>query len=410
MLDLAELLRTCGHKVGFFSTKGQNTLPTLYEKYFIPEIDLRAPKNPWQKIKMVEHILYSIPAARNLKKLLTDFKPEVAHLHNIYYHISPSILPVLKKNKIPTVMTLHDYKLLSPNYQLFSRGKIDESSTGGHYFNCVKNRCVFNSFWPSLAGSYEAWFNAKKYINAIDLFISPSRFLKNKFVEYGWPENKIEILPNFVFPKNPLGAEKEKEDVQNEKQEEKNEKQEEKFGDYLLYFGRLSEEKGLKILLAASRLLPNIPVHIVGTGPMNNELFNEIILKQINNVKLLGYKSGLALEKEIINARMVVLPSIWYENSPLSALESMAYGKCLIASKIGGIPEIIEDNKNGILFEPGNAEYLAVQIKTIWNDEEKIKTLGLEAKKYVEENRSPERYYEGLMKIYKKITLNYKMD
>ncbi|OGH86199.1 MAG: hypothetical protein A2294_03310 [Candidatus Magasanikbacteria bacterium RIFOXYB2_FULL_38_10] len=386
LLDLANLLESHGQEVGFFSTKSPKNRPTTFNRYFIPYVEMHEQKGVWNKIKTFGHILYSKNASQKITELLKDFRPDVAHLHNIYHHLSPSILPILKKYHIPTVMTLHDYKLISPNYRLFDRGQICEGVKGGRYYDCLKHKCIFGETLPSLGATLEMYLHKwlKIYEKNIDLFISPSQFLKDKMVEFGQDENKIVILPNFInlsvasiLP--PLG-------------------------NYLLYTGRLVEEKGLLILLEAAKLIPEVSIRIMGTGPLHNELFNKITLEQINNVKLVGYKSGEDWQRELNNARAYVLPSIWYENYPISLLEASAREKITIASKVGGIPEMITDGVDGLLFKMGDAEDLANKIKSVWDDENKLRQMGKASRQRVEKQNDPEIYYQKIMGIYERVS------
>ncbi|HPV70465.1 MAG TPA: glycosyltransferase [Candidatus Magasanikbacteria bacterium] len=385
LLDLADLLTAHGQEVGFFSTQSEKNRPTPFNRYFTPYVEMRDQKNWLGKIKTFGHILYSLEVAKKLDLLLKDFQPEVAHLHNIYHHLSPSILPVLKKHHIPTVMTLHDYKLISPNYRLFDRGQICECVKGGHYFNCVKHKCVFNNTSASLAAALEMSFHKclKIYEKNIDLFIAPSQFLKNKMVEFGQNPDKIVVLPNFINLTLPASHAT--------------------LGNYLLYTGRLVEEKGLMTLLDAAKLIPEIPIRIMGTGPLHNDLFNRIMLEQINNVKLLGYKTGDDWQKELDGARAYVLPSIWYENYPISLLEASVRGKITFASRVGGLPEMINDGVDGVLFEMGQAEELASKIKSFWSDEARLKQMGQAAQQRVLTQNNPENYYQKIMGIYKSL-------
>ncbi|MBI5731815.1 MAG: glycosyltransferase family 4 protein [Candidatus Magasanikbacteria bacterium] len=388
MLDLCRLLENHGHEIIHFSTLHPANEPSPFSRFFIPQIDMRAPRGLLESLKTFVHILYSTEAAKKLEQLIRETKPDIAHLHNIYHHLSPSLLPVLKKHKIPVVLTLHDYKLICPNYKLFTQGAICERCRGHKFFEAVKHRCIFNQKMPSLAAALESylhhWWGI--YQKNIDIFISPSQFLKNKFTEFGWSKEKIEVLPNFLPPQKIPPA------------------LEQKDSGYLLYFGRLSEEKGLMVLLKAMEILSEIPLRLVGGGPLANQIFNTILLKQLNNVKMAGYKTGEDLEKEIAGARLVVLPSAWYENCPVSLLEAMARGKTVLASRLGGILEIVQDGVTGLLFQPGDSLDLAEKIKTLWTDSPKIQALGEAAKKQVETENDEEKYYQKLMEIYQKIS------
>lgn len=382
MFSLTNILKSHNQEVAFFSTLNNKNEPTEFSKYFIPYIEMRDQKNYWNKFKTFCHLLYSTNAAKKIDELIKDFQPDVAHLHNIYGHLSPSILPILKKHNIPIIMTLHDYKLITPNYTFFDRGQICECTKTKKYYNCLFHKCVFNEFIPSLGATIEMYFHKflKIYEKNIDLFIAPSEFMKNKMVEYGQDENKIIVLPNFTELPNELPNTT--------------------LGDYLLYVGRLAEEKGLLVLLEAAKLMPEVKIRIVGAGPLEPRMQQKIKKENIKNITLVGYKTGNELKNEILNSRACVLPSIWYENYPLSILETSSYGKMTLASHVGGIPEIIKDGKNGLLFNINDPTDLAKKVQKVWQDEEKIKQMGLAAYKHVKEINNPEKYYQTIIKIY----------
>lgn len=391
-LDLCHLLESLGHQVIHFSTLNPANEPSPYSQYFIKDIEMRGRYGLWESLKIAGHILYSTETARKLEVLIKKTKPDIAHLHNIYHHFSPSILPVLKKHKIPVVMTLHDYKLICPNYRLYTQGRICERCQKHKYYQAIFHRCIFDRFAPSALAALEMSFHKVwgVYEKNIDVFISPSRFLKDKMREWGI-QSKIEVIPNFINTRYEIRDRRYKN------------------GDYLLYFGRLSEEKGLLTLIKAVRQLPGIKLRLVGDGPLKEQLNNLAphrkgagqAIKQLNNVVVVGHKTGADLVAEIAGARAVVVPSEWYENCPLSVLEAMSYGKPVIASRLGGLPEIVREGESGRLFSPGNVAELAEKIQWLWSNPKAIKKMGQAAQKQVGEENSPEGYYQELMKIYK---------
>ncbi len=321
-----------------------------------------------------------------MEQLIKDTKPDIVHLHNIYYHLSPSILLVLKKYKIPVVMTLHDYKMICPNYKLYTQSAICERCRKHKYYQAIAHRCVFDKTMPSAMAALEMsvhkiWGVYKKNI---DLFISPSEFLKKKFGEWGI-ENKIEVVPNFISPSLRVACEAISHSP----------------CDYLLYFGRLTEEKGLLTLIWAMKQLPDIKLRIVGDGPLKEKLQN--LVDMPDNIQLVGYKSGDELAREIVGARAVVIPSEWYENYPMSALEAISYGKPIIAANIGGLPEIVRDQKSGLLFQSGNASDLVDKIKLLWDDTALARTLGQAGQKQVSEENNPDVYYRRIKNIYENL-------
>ncbi len=383
--DTAKILEENGHEVAFFSTKNKNNFPTKWEKFFVSSNDFEEKMSWTKKLKFLAAGFYNFEAKRSLEELLKEFKPDIAHLHNIYHHLSPSVIDVLKSNEIPTVMTLHDYQLISPNYNLFANGKIWEASKPDKYWRCVADRCIKNSFWKSLLATVEAyfykWFGFYENIN---LFISPSRFLIEKFKEFGF-KKKIIYLPN------PLSVEKKNVAVESDQS-------------YILYYGRLSAEKGIEDLLSAySKLDAKIKLKIAGVGPLQKTLEERIKKERISGVEFLGHLDGKELQRAIVGAEFIVVLSRWYENAPYSVLESLALGKIVLASDLGGLPELIKDGENGFLFSAGNIEDLSVKMKYIISHPELKEKIAPAAVVSVSAN-NPKEYYENLMKIYKKLS------
>jgi glycosyltransferase involved in cell wall biosynthesis len=351
-LELGEALEKAGHKVAYFSMRHPKNIPSSWDRYFVSRLSFNE-GGIKDKLKAPGRIIYSLEAKSKFKKLVLDFKPDIIHIHNIYHQLSPSILDVAKKYKIPVVMHLHDYKLICPNYQLFCRGQICEACKKDKYFNCVYRRCFKNSLSQSLLAALEMTIHhkwLKIYKKNISLFIAPSNFMKNKVVEYGWDEKKIRVVYNSFSAS--LSA----------SQEELRSKKE---GDYLFYFGRLSSEKGLSALIKAATLSKQ-NLKIAGVGPCYEDL-KKLAISLNAPVEFLGFKTGDRLKKLIMEARAVVLPSIWYENMPLSLLEALSLKTIVIASLQGGMPEIIKPGYNGFLFEAGNVNDLATKIKELSN-------------------------------------------
>ncbi len=354
LFELSKILEENGHKVIPFSTQNNQNEKSEYSKYFIKLINLDK-----FNIKNIIKFFWNYDAIKQLEKLIKKEKPNIVHLHNIAHQISPAIIHTLKKHNIPIVQTLHDYKLICPNYQLFNRGKICEKCNGGKYYNCIFNKCVKDSFAKSLLATLEAYLHNKilKTYDKVDKFIAPSQFMKDKCVEFGVEEKRIEVVNNFI----------EASDVKTN------------IGGYLLYFGRLSKEKGLEMIYESR--IKNQEYLLVGDGEMKKELENKIKKENIENVKLLGYKSGDELNELIQNAKAIIIPSIWYENMPYSMLEAMAIGKIVIASNIGGMAEIIKNGENGFLFEAGNSDELREIIEKL--DSSDLEKIGQNAKKSI---------------------------
>jgi len=379
--DLAKMLEDNGHQVIHFSMHDERNLYSPYSKYFIDNVNFNN-YNLFSPLKLI----YNRKAVRNLNKLLKEEKIDVAHLHNIAHHLTPAIITVLKKNNIPVVMTLHDYKLFCPNYKLFTKGKYCEKCINGKFYNCTKNNCLKNSKIKSFLGSMEAYMNIKffNYYGLVDQFIAPSQFLAGLAIKSGVEKNKIKVLYNFTKINN--------------QEPKKN------LHDYILYFGRLSEEKGLEILVKAM-ISVDFKLKIVGTGPDFEKIKNLIKnLELENKIELTGPKNGQELIGLITNSKAVVIPSIWAENMPLSMLEAMSLGKTVLASDLGGMKEIINDGFNGFLFSSGNIEDLLSKINTILSKKD-LKFIEDNAKKTMEKYCEPVKYYENLMEIYNKLII-----
>ncbi len=356
---------------------------TKWQKYFIPEISYN--KFSFSDFaKKFFNLIYSIEAKHNIESLLTDFNPKLVHLHTIYHHISPSILAEFKKRNLPIVQSIGEYHLISPNYNLFHDSEICEITKSNRFYKAVLHKCVKDSYLASIAEVIE------KYIhyfigwerNYVDYFLARSKFLQNKLIEFGLQTKKIIHLPHFI-------------DYQQYKPN---------FGQgaYILYFGRLSPEKGINYLLEAMKLLPKIKLVIAGRGSQEKEL--RILNQELGNknVEFLGFKDGAELKRLIANSRFTILPSVWYEVFGLSILESFATGKPVIASDIGGIPETVKNGFNGFLAKPGNVDDLADKISKLWSDPVLCRKIGRNAREYVEKNFGPEEHYEKLVGIYNK--------
>jgi len=395
--NMSDLLAEKGHQVIPFSMKSPQNEKSDYEKYFISNVDFYNSKNTFKdKLKALGRLFYSQEAKRNLKKLLNENQVDIVHLHNIYHQMPPSFLKMLKnKYKLPLLMTVHDYKLISPSYGLLNNNKVCEDCYQHKYYKAVMNKCHKNSRSSSaLLALEKSWHTMTGAYNNLDLLLCPSQFMKNKLEAWGITTPK-KVLANFI-------------DLNKFKASENN-------GDYLLYYGRLSKEKGVDILIKSLQYLPNnICVKIVGIGKFKENLLQLTKdLKLKNKIEFVGFKSGQELYNIISQARLVVVPSVCYENSPFTILESFALAKPVIASNIGGIPELLntekEKYKRGKLFIPGNQEDLANQLLEIWNNDNLLKEMGRNARQYVEKYHSAENYYKQLEQIYKKYQKNNKL-
>ncbi|OQA36002.1 MAG: Glycogen synthase [Parcubacteria group bacterium ADurb.Bin326] len=329
LFSLSKLLTDAGHEVIYFSQKNSKNIPCDQEKYFISDLELGG--FSFSSLFRLGRIFWSFKAAKNLKKLIADEKPDLVHLHNIYHQLSPSLIAVAKSAGLPVVMTVHDFKLVSYDYTLRADGR-----HGQHKGSLIADLILRLEF---------AFHKAIKIYDRIDLFIAPSQFVKNKLVEHGYAEDKIIVIPHFIEMNNFS--------VQSAS------------GDYILSFGRLDETKGFEDLIrAVASLKEGAPkIKIAGSGPEEaklNVLIQEFGLTE--KAELLGKKDKPELARLIAEAKFVCFPTRVHETFGLAALESLAYGKPVVASRAGALTELIRDEENGILFDAGNIDQLASAI------------------------------------------------
>ena len=377
--SVSKLLREKGHGLAFLSMQHDKNVASSWSKYFVSRVSF--PKLP--------RLFYSFEARNKISKLLAKFSPDIVHLHNIYHQISPSILPVFKKRNIPVIQTVGDYHLIAPNYNLFHNGQICEITSPNLFYKAVLHKCMKDSYFYSFVEVMEKYFQyfAGWERNFVDYFIAPSLFMQNKLIVYGIIENKIIHLPYFVDT----------------------EKYQPEYSDkgYILYFGRLSPEKGLSFLIDVMNKLPKIKLLVVGCGDEEHNLKIKVSKLKLSNIKFAGFKDGKELRNLIRNSRFTILPSLWYEVFGISLLEAFASGKPVITSDSGALPEINKNDYTGLLFESGNTEVCAEKINKLWNNPSLCSRLGRNARRYVEVNYGPQKHYERLMGIYKKAIALY---
>jgi len=388
LFSLKKLLEEKGHKTVIFSMHHPLNFESEYSKYFVNYINYDEEVkdvNISSGLEVLKRTVYSREAKKKIEQLIKDEKPDIAHLQNIHHHITPSIFYSLKKHKIPIVWTLHDYTIICPNTSFLSHDRICERCKKRKFFWPPIVRCKKDSFSASTMATIETIIHRVMKVNdMVDVFISPSEFLRNKLIEYGFNEDKTVCLNNF----NNIGLINGKNGV----------------GEYYLYVGRISEEKGIKTLVDAAIKVNAGKLKIVGDGPIRDEMVSYARSKNGDNrIEFLGHKSHEEVIKLIRSCQFLVLPSECYENFPYSVLEAVACGKPVIASRIGGIPEIVRNWETGLLFELGNLEHLSLKIKYLLNNPDITEEMGENARTFVEKELSDEKHYEKLIEIYKHI-------
>jgi len=384
-LNTGELLEKMGHEVLYFSQKTKDNLNTESAKYFVGNIDFFK-ISAIQKLLLTPRFFFSFEAKKNLEALIKNEKPDIAHIHLYKGTLTPSILITLKKNKIPTVITLHDYGFLCP-HNLFIDGKnrICERCINHSAFNCIIHKCNRNNLFLSTISAFEYLFH-KYFIpfeNYFDRIILPSKFSYEKHVRIKKINHKLNHLYNFYPNLNNTHINKNK-------------------GSYFLFYGRLSEEKGLLTLIDTWLTSKSEnKLKIVGTGPLSNFVKERIDQAEAKNIELLGFKHGTELADLIKNSSFVIVPSEWYENNPLTVIEAYSFGKPVIASNIGGIPEIVKDNSTGYLFEMKNVSQMKSTIeKSSQISQSEYERLSINARKFAEDNFCEDDHYNKLIEIY----------
>lgn len=392
---LEKLLKKSGCDVHHFAMKGGRNLPCATEAYFVSEIDYAAllgERKILGALKVLGKSIYSFEARAKISRMVDKTRPDIVHIHSIRHHITTSIIFELAKRGIPIVWTLHDYKELCPNTTFYNGAGICERCREKGYFQVVFNRCKKGSIAASAAAFLEAKVNSHiNYGKHVGLYISPSAFLRSKFIEYGYPPDRIVHLPNFLELDGIVPCFN--------------------YSKYLLFLGRLERSKGLITLIEAFARIkderPSLRLLVAGTGGMEQELRSAVARRHLSNIEMLGFVRGEGLLEVIKNAMAIVVPSEWYENYPFSVLEAMAFGKPVIGSRIGGIPEQVEDGITGYLFEPSAADDLAEKIKFLSiQPREELLRMGMAARAKVEKVNSPDAYLRAIMNIYQGLLCN----
>jgi glycosyltransferase involved in cell wall biosynthesis len=381
--DLCDLLRQQGHSVSQFSMRHARNLPSPDEAHFVSEIDLNACRTAGSKARAALRILYSREAGSAIGRLVDSSRPDLVHFHNISRQLSPSIIDAVGGRRIPMVQTMHDLFLVCPAHSFFTAGAPCEACKFGAFWHAAKLRCIDGSLASSVLGTVESYLHAwVRVYRKIGAFIAPSLFLKSKVDCLGWIKNRTVHLPYFVPPGPDYSA---------------------RSSGYVLFAGRVSREKGVGVLLDAASMCRAVEFVIAGEGPEADDYRRTAARLGLANVRFVGYVKGEALEKLLAGARCVVVPSISYENLPLSILEAFARGKPAVAADSGGIGELVKDDVTGYLFERGVSASLAEAIERMCFDERRAVRMGKTARQIVASDYSPAAHHRSLMAIYESV-------
>ena len=386
-LEHNRMFETLGWSVIPFAMKHAENLETPWSQYFVEEIEFGARYSFREKLVRIPKVIYSFEARRKLARLLATVRADVCHAHNIYHHISPSILGLLHARGIPTVLTLHDLKIACPAYNMLAHDGICERCRGGRLHNVVLHRCIKGSAGLSAVVMIEAVVHRLlgSYARCVDRYVVPSRFYIEKLCEWGMPRILFRHIPNFVDANRYRPAYTP--------------------GKAFVYFGRVSREKGLTTLVRAASAA-RCRLNIVGSGPQLEEL-RALAAGLGARVAFLGYLTGDDLHNVVRDARAVVLPSEWYENAPMSVLEAYALGKPLVGARIGGIPELIRDNETGVSFVSGDQMSLAAALRDmVGRSDREIESMGRCARRWVENAFTAAAYRDRILEAYRELGVN----
>jgi glycosyltransferase involved in cell wall biosynthesis len=367
------LLMKHGHQVIYYSRSNAE-----FDKY-----------NYVKKIGALFNLHWSNQEYLNIQELIKKHSPDIAHIHNTFYLITPSVYFACKDSGVPIVQTMHNYRFLCSNGKLYAKGRICESCLRKSSFNPG----IFHGCWKgsrlltcALAKMLRVHKQRGTFKKLIDCYVALTEFSKSKFVEAGYASDKIVVKPNFISGIPEIKSDK-------------------KPGEYALFVGRLSSEKGVSFLINSWGRIRSIPLKIIGNGELFKKL-KKYSLKRGMNIEFLGEKNNEEVIKYIKNSAFTIFPSEWYETFGLVIIESFACGIPVIASRIGAMQELVSDKKTGLLFNPGDTHDFVKQVEYLWGNVGLIKQMGENARQEYINKYTEEKNYENLMSIYTKVTQN----
>lgn len=321
--------------------------------------------------------IHSGVSCRSVRASLRMFRPDVANVHNVYPLISPSILKVCHNEGVPVVMTVHNYRLVCPNGLFMTRGQVCHRCAGGHEYWCVLRNCE-NSLGKSMGYALRNWIARKRraFLDNVTMYMALTQFQRDLLIQEGFPAHRIEVVPNAADAADIVPTEDP--------------------GVHVGFVGRISAEKGIATLRAAAATMPSVPFRAAGGFAPSSPL----VSGGPDNLEYLGQIDRSRLRAFYTASRIIVLPSICYEGFPIVLPEAMLHGKPVVCSRIGGLPEIVDDGVTGLLFEPGNAEELAEKVRYLWDRPDICRQMGQAGRDKALREYSHERYYERIMGVF----------
>jgi glycosyltransferase involved in cell wall biosynthesis len=384
MLDLAELQARAGHEVRFYGMDHPENPPELDGAPLAPNVELDPPPpGAARRVAAAAQMVWSPAARRGLDRLLASFRPDVAHLHNIYHQLSPSVLRPLAEQGVPAVLTLHDYKLICPSYQLLDHGRVCEACLGGRFHHAVLRRCKDDSLTASAVVAFEtAAHRLTRAYGSVAVFISPSRFLAGKLRQAGVYPDRLRVLDHFVeTATTPAKAAP---------------------GGQVLFAGRLAPEKGVDVLIEAlARVGPGAELEVAGDGPERARLEALAAERAPGQVRFHGRLPKWRLFELVRSASVVAVPSRWHENQPMAVLEAFACGVPVVTTDLGGLPELVEPGRDGAVVAADDPLALAKALEDLLADPARAFAFGRAARDKAERRFTPERHLEGLQELYR---------
>ncbi len=386
LFELMDVLRSRGHEAALFSMEDSHGEATPYDQYFVPHIDFKDHTvGLMSRVRLAAHAIYSTQARQHLRAMIAAFRPDIAHVRNIYHHLSPSTLWELNWQRVPVLFHLNDFKILCPTYNLVSNGQACTKPCTGAYWKVLTEKCYVGSKAAAVVMVAEAYLHQvlETYRTCVNHFLAPSQFAKDLLVRNGFDPAKISVLPHFqrLHEEAPPPAP----DAP------------------ILYFGRLSPEKGVAEVIQAMKLLPQIRLQIAGDGPQRSELEGLARRLSRENVEFTGQLEGEELQRTIAGSRFTVFPSHAYETLGKSILESYAWGKSVVASDLGSRRELVQDGETGFLYPVGDIEKLASAISRLASDPTLAAQMGAAGRNFVKNRHSVENHYQQLISLYQKL-------
>jgi len=342
-----------------------------------------------QRATLIKSIVWNTDSRREFAELLARESPDLVHVHNTFIMISPSIYSACREQGVPVVQTLQNYRLMCPGALFFRDGKVCEECVEHGLWRGIQHGCYRDSRLQTAGVALMlAWHRQlKTYHELVDCSVAATEFSRAKFVAAGFNADKIVVKPNFM---------------------DQDPGPRERAGDYVVFAGRLSQEKGVAALVAAwEQVPPSIPLRIVGDGPLRASLEDQAKERGLTGITFCGRLSREESIATVKGARFQITPSVWYEGFPMVIVEAFACGVPVLCSRLGGMQEIVADYSTGLHFNPGDAQDLARKAKWAWDHPAELAEMGRAARRKFETDYTAEKNYTRLMEIYEQTVATY---